>query len=140
MFEKSVDDRLSAWVQLRRQVDEAAEPFQLIAEFWSRSPFIPYNHTIELHNQQSWPSPWQIIVDNIYDDFTRALIIAWTVRLTERFANSKIEIRTMIDTVGNKAYNIVIIDDTVVVNFLDNQPITLSQIPSDIIIENIFYI
>jgi hypothetical protein len=76
MFEKSVDDRLSAWVQLRRQVEDTAEPFQLIADFWSAAPFVPYNRNIDPYNRNSWPSPWQIIVDNIYDDFTRAIMMA----------------------------------------------------------------
>ena len=81
MFNLEVDDRLSAWAALRRQVEQSDAPFDLVWEFWNKSPFVPYNHKIDPYYQASWPSPWEIIVDNSYDDFTRALMIGQTIKM-----------------------------------------------------------
>jgi hypothetical protein len=137
MFHKSPDERLSAWKSLREHVNDADNPLETVAEFWSNAPLISYNHLIDQYNPKSWPTPWEIIVENRYDDFTLGVMIGYTLKLTEKFANSKIEVRTMVDENRTKLYNLVYIDDNMVLNFDKWQAITSEKIPNSFLLENL---
>lgn len=140
MFNKSVNDRLSTWINFRHQLDIAQNPLQEVWDFWHTSPFIPYNKNIDPYNKKSWPSPWEIIAENKYDDFTRSLMIAWTLKLTEKFKQSKIEIKTLVDKNRNRQYNLVFVDDTWIINFEDDGPIPAEENFSSFKLENLIEI
>lgn len=139
MFELQIDDRLSAWASLRLELETVDDPFQKVTEFWQDAPFTPYNRNIDQYHQKSWPSPWQIIVDNQYDDFTKALMIAYSLKFTKRFKESVIELRTIVDKNNKKYYNIVCIDNKWVINYGDNIVI-LENIPDSFLVENLIEI
>ena len=112
MFNQPVDERLSAWASYRGELDKCKDPLRLTCDFWRFAPFIPYNKDIDPYNQRDWPTPWEIIVENRYDDFTKALMMAWSLKYTKRYKDSKIEIKTLVDCHKNCYYNIVCVDDT----------------------------
>ena len=140
MFNLSTDDRLSAWSQHRLKLDKSVNPLQDVWEFWKRAPYIPYNNKIDPYYQAKWPNPWEIIVENKYDDFTKALMISWTLKLTNTFKNIPIELRIYIDNTKNSAYNVAVINNEWAINFVDSGPIILSELPETVILENIFEI
>ena len=133
MFNLPPDERLSAWSRFRKQLEVAEEPLMDLVEFWHQAPFIPYNKDVDPYNLKSWPTPWEVVVENKYDDFTKALLMSWTLKLTDRFKDSKIEIKTYIDGDRKRQYNLVFIDELFVLNYFDG---TVS--PSDIIPESFF--
>jgi hypothetical protein len=137
MFDLSVDERLSAWAELRARVETCKNPLEDVWEFWCSCPFIPHNHKIDPYYQRSWPTPWEIIVDNRYDDFTKSLMIGNSLKFTERFANSKIDLRILVDKPNNRQYNIVCVEDNVVINYNDNGPELLKNVPDSFLLENI---
>lgn len=137
MFEYSVDDRLSSWAKFRSTIDINEQTFQKVWEFWKNAPYVPYNNRIDPYFQRNWPSPWEIIVENKYDDFTKALMIGWTIKLIESFGDSKIEVRTLIDNTKNAVYNVVFIDDKIAINYDDNGPVAADQLPDSIFLENL---
>ena len=137
MFEKNVDDRLSSWAEHRAQLNHSEDPLASVWEFWRHAPFIPYNNKVDPYYRQSWPSPWEIIVDNKYDDFTKSVMIAWTLKLTKKFENSRIEIKTYIDNSRSRQYNVVCVDDRYAINYNDNGPVTTENIPDSFLLENL---
>lgn len=137
MFNLSVDDRLSSWAHHRALLDTSDNPLTDVWELWKLAPYVHYNNKIDPYNQKSWPSPWEIIVDNKYDDFTKALMIAWTLKLTNRFQNSSILIKSYIDKAKNAVYNVVCVEEEWVINYSDNGPILLKNIPDSFYLENI---
>lgn len=137
MFNKSTDDRISSWAQHRASLNETTTPFLAVWEFWKDAPFIPYNHKVDPYHHKSWPSPWEIIVENRYDDFTKALMIGWTIKLSERFKNSKIELRTLVDIPNNSVYNIILVDEKIAINYSDSGPVHTVSIPDTLSVENI---
>jgi hypothetical protein len=137
MFQKTVDERLSHWANFRKQIDTSRDPFLDVCELWRTAPYIPYNNNVDPYNQKSWPTPWEVIVRNKYDDFTRALMIGWTLRLTEKFKTTKIEIKTLVNDQKTCYYNIVCVDDHWAINYNDNGPVLLESIPDSFFIENI---
>ena len=137
MFDKSIDDRLSFWSAHRTELEDSSDPLNDVWEFWKSAPYIPYNRNIDPFNQRSWPTPWDIIVENKYDDFTKSLMIAWSLRYTTRFKNSKIEIKTLVDKKKNCYYNVVCVDDSWVINYNDNGPTSIEDLPDSFYLENL---
>jgi len=137
MFNQPIDNRLTEWSNHRKQLDEVADPLQETCDFWQHAPFVPHNPKVDPYYQQSWPTPWEIIVNNKYDDFTKALMIGWTLKLTKKYKDSKIELKTLVDLNQTREYNVIYIDDAWVINYNDNGPITLKDIPDSVSIENL---
>lgn len=136
MFSKSVDERLTEWSSLRKSLTTSPHPLADVCEFWSRAPFIPYNRTIDHYNQQSWCSPWEIIEENKYDDFTKALMMAWTLKYSERFRDSNVELRSYVNENKTSVYNVVVIDNAIVLNFNDSGPIEITAMTAECLLEN----
>ena len=137
MFDGTADERLTSWAAHRRELEKTEEPYQYVWDFWKHAPYIPYNNKIDPFYQRGWPTPWEIIVDNKYDDFTKSLMIGWTLKLTERFKKSKIELRTLVDKSKQSVYTIVVVEDKIALNYNDNGPILVLDIPDSFLVENI---
>ena len=137
MFDKTVDERLSAWTQHRVSLEKGDDPLTEVWEFWQQAPYIPYNRNIDPFNQRSWPTPWEIIVHNKYDDFTKALMMAWSLKYTERFKDERIEIKTLVNDHKTCYYNIVCVDNNWVLNYNDNGPVDVKNLPNTFLLENL---
>jgi hypothetical protein len=137
MFNRPVDSRLTEWADHRRELDDSEDPLQSVWDFWHRAPFTPHNRNVDPYYQQSWPTPWEIIVENTYDDFTKALMIGWTLKLTNKFKDSKIELRTLVDSNRTRQYNLLYINDDWVINYSDNGPIPSPEVPDSFRLENL---
>lgn len=136
MFDQSVEQRLTEWINLRKNLDQLEDPLQAVWDFWHGAPFTPHNKNVDPYYQQSWPSPWEIIEYNRYDDFTRALMIGYSLKLTKKFHDSKLEIRTLVDPVSKREYNLLYVDHWVI-NYNDNGPVYEDEIPSSFRLENL---
>jgi transposase len=137
MFNLDVDARLSTWSTLRKQLSDSQDPLQELANFWSTTPFTAHNHNIDPYYSASWPTPWEIIVENKYDDFTKAIMIGYTLLLTDLYKDSQITIKTLIDDHHNRLYNVVVVDEKWAINYFDNQVVTVDNIPSLYRLENL---
>jgi hypothetical protein len=137
MFNQPVDIRLTEWIAHRRELDKSKDPLQDVWDFWNQAPFTPHNRNIDPYYQKSWPTPWEIIEINKYDDFTKALMIGWTLKLTKKFKDSKIEIKTLVDDNRTREYNVIYIDNSWVINYNDNGPILAVEVNEQFKLENI---
>lgn len=137
MFDLDPDSRISAWSQFRSKLDTSKKPLEDVIEFWKNAPFTPYNKRVDPFNQYAWPTPWEIIVDNCYDDFTKALMMSWTLKLTDKFKDCQIEIKTYTDEQNNRMYNLVIVDNKHVINYNDNSLVGTENLPETIRLENL---
>jgi hypothetical protein len=137
MFNQPVNNRLTEWIDHRKQLDEVEDPLQEVWDFWHLAPFTPHNRNIDPYYQKSWPSPWEIIEENKYDDFTKALMIGWTLKLTKKFKNSKIELKTFVDQSKTREYNLIYVDEQWVINYNDNGPINVGNVPESFRLENL---
>jgi hypothetical protein len=137
MFDLAVDDRLSSWAELRKNIEDSQTPLEDVVNFWTTSPFTAYNHHIDPFYVASWPTPWEIIVENKYDDFTRAVMIGYSLLLTNRYKDANIQIKTLVDTEGKRLYNVVYVDDSWVLNYKDQQVVSADKVPSLYSLENL---
>ena len=137
MFDQSSDKRLSLWAELRGSLSRLEDPLQAVCDFWKDAPFVPYNKNIDPRDRSSWPTPWEIVVANQYDDFTKALMIGWTLKYSKLYENSEIIIKTFIDTNKKIMYNVVCVDNSWVINYVDNSPVLIENLPDSFLLENI---
>ena len=137
MFNLDTDDRLTAWSNVRKQVETDPDPLQVVVDFWNETPFTPLNHLVDPYYQAGWPTPWEIIVHNKYDDFTKAIMIGYTILSTDRFKNSKVQIKTLVDNDQNRLYNVVCVDDVWALNLRDSEAVSIDNIPSLYRLENL---
>lgn len=137
MFNLPPDERISYWSQFRKELDQSNDSLLDTALLWHNAPFIPYNKVVDPYYQDSWPTPWEILTENKYDDFTRALMISWTLKLTDKFKDSKIEIKTLVDKDKNMYYNIVLVDEKLVLNYKDKEVVAADMLLDSLRLENL---
>lgn len=135
MFDKDIDQRFSSWYNFRQSLINNDNPLKSVNDFWKPAPFVPYNHKIDRHNQNFWPTPWEIIIENKYDDFTKSIMIGWTLKFSEKYKNSCIELRCLVDNIENTYYNVICVDNEWILNYLDGDPIRVEELPKTIFIE-----
>jgi hypothetical protein len=118
-------------------LEQCDDPYIAAWEFWKAAPFVPYNPDVDPFYPHGWPTPWEIIVENKYDDFTKALMIGYSLKWTKRFENTPIEIRTVVDSAKNMSYNIVCVDNRWAINYEDSGPIEMKNWPDNFSVENL---
>lgn len=136
MFNLETDERITAWVSHRKLLENINDALQECWNFWKSAPFIHHNHKIDPFYQKGWPSPWEIIRENKYDDFTKSLMIAWTLKLTERYKDINIRIKFFIDNVNFRQYTVVFVDNQWILNYHDEYPIQISNFDNSLILQN----
>jgi hypothetical protein len=90
VFDLNGIERLAKWKQCRDQLEIDNNPFEVCAKFWAKAPFI--NNYLDPYNCQSWPDPWQLILNSKYDNLAIALGMLYTLQLTSRFMRDTFEI------------------------------------------------
>lgn len=83
MWGKTFTQRLLAWNQLRAECAglDTDTALTRIAAWWCQSPWRPYY--LHWDYSDTWPTPWEILDDNIYCPITRALGIFYTILVLE---------------------------------------------------------
>lgn len=84
----SYDERLTNWVTLRSEIQELdlETALEKVNSWWYGAPFVNKNlHPQDIHN---WPTPWELLADNLYCELTRALGMMYTLMLAN---NAEIE-------------------------------------------------
>jgi hypothetical protein len=136
MFNLETDERITAWVDHRNFLEISNSALQDCWNFWKSAPFIPHNYKIDPFYQRGWPSPWEIIRENKYDDFTKSLMIAWTLKLTEKFKNYDVQIKFFVDKLNFRQYTVVFVDNKWIINYHDEFPILVSNFDDSLMLQN----
>ena len=124
MFDLDQTSRLKAWKELRLALETSEHPLEDVALFWSRAPFV--SRYLDPTNPSKWPDPWHLILDNKYDDLAIALGICYTLTLTDRFKDQRVEIHTSMFT-GEGRY-VVVVNDRDVLNLFHREVTNTSEL------------
>ena len=119
-FQLDFYPRLRAWHELRNNLTDALLHEQCIEvdKFWQQSPMS--NHYLHPADIKSWPDPWQLINDNIYCSYSRALGMIYTLLLLGV---------TDIDLVDCIDYN----NENVVLVLVDNARYAMNYLPNTVV-------
>lgn len=129
MFDLHGPERLAGWRRFRDNLETSPQPLSDVAKFWAQAPFVS-NYFSE--DPAQWPDPWQLILDTDLDDLAITLGMCYTIKLTQRFKESKCEIhKTVIDKKQSKYF--LIVDDQHILNYDYREVVSvedLSKTPS----------
>lgn len=102
---------LKPWIEFRQTLEISSTPFEDVAEYFERLP--KARVYTDPYDFKSWPTPWELIVENVFCPFNIVLGICYTLQLTERFKNIKPKINVAVDISNKTVYYLLIIDDKV---------------------------
>lgn len=115
VFDLYGNERLNEWRKIRNELEHSAEPLRLVADVWSRAPFV--NQYLDPQNPAEWPDPWHLILDDRYDDLAIPLGMLYTIKLTQRFMDTLCEIHTSIPTNDVVQRFFLVVDNKYVLNY-----------------------
>lgn len=132
MFFDTYEEQFALWKKLRRQLETSDSPLEDTIAFWHKAPMV--NKHLEYFRPDMWPDPWTIIKEGKYSDLTISIMIGQTLKLTKRFTDSPIEIRTYVDTDKNIVYNTCSIDNKIL-NYQYGDVIGEEDIPTHVVLQ-----
>lgn len=106
--------RLQAWAKLRDTVRECSleEKCQLIDKFWQQAPLV--NHYLHTDFIDEWPDPWQLLADNNYCYYARALGMIYTLYLSD---TKNLELVLAKDDNSNEVVLVLVEDAKYILNY-----------------------
>jgi hypothetical protein len=114
VFDVYGNDRLVAWKEFRDSLEISEHPLEDVAKLWSSAPFV--SAYLDPQNPSEWPDPWHLILDLRLDNLAIALGMLYTIKLTQRFIDTKCEIHMSILSNNEPTY-LLIVDEKHVLNF-----------------------
>jgi hypothetical protein len=107
MFNLPTQERLLAWQAFRQQLDTLSlqQCIYETNEFWCKAPIGNQYYCHSLPKQ--WPDPWQLIIDNVYDNVGRALGMLYTLYYT----NHVCDLEMLCGVENSNEYSIVLVDN-----------------------------
>ena len=115
MFDLNENNKLQQWKNFRNSLEVSSTAFEDVAQFWSRTPFV--SNYLDPFDSKSWPDPWQLILNNKFDDLGIVLGMCYTLQLTERFKDNKFEIHMSMSQLKKDWRYVLLIDDITVLNW-----------------------
>ncbi len=106
--------RLKSWVDLRNKLLRQPIHDQIIEidKFWQRVP--TQNHYLHPDFIKEWPDPWQLLSDNTYCYYARALGMIYTLLL---LGNNSIELVQAKDDNSNEVVLVLVDNAKYVLNY-----------------------
>lgn len=114
VFQLNYDTRLQSWYDLRKTIrnSDTREKCVEIDNWWQRAPLV--NHHLHILDSQTWPDPWELLVENTYCTVARAVGICYTLLLT---GVESIRLVEATDKTGNDVVLVLAEDAKYVLNY-----------------------
>lgn len=112
MFNKRYQDRLFEWAKLRSRIETDVSPFEMVIVFYATAPSVSIQ--VDPYDPETWLGPWELIYENQYCEFSKMLAFAYTLKLTERFIDSEIEIHICTNKQKQELDYCVVVDNVVI--------------------------
>lgn len=120
VFQTSYENRLQSWFDLRTIICDLPTDQKCIAidQWWQKAPLVNhYLHTDFIHD---WPGPWELISDNEYCPYARALGMIYTLLLLG------INDIDLVDAIDNNSEDVVLV-------LVDNAKYVLNYWPDTVV-------
>ena len=106
--------RLKSWFDLRNKLLRVPISIQVqeVDKFWQRVPIT--NHYLHPDFIKDWPTPWQLISDNNYCYYARALGMIYSLLL---LGTNAIELVQAVDDNSNEVVLVLVDDAKYVMNY-----------------------
>jgi len=129
MFEKAYEMRVKEWRDFRAFLEYATNPVQLAIDKYKGAPAVDIQ--TDPWDKETWPEPWELILENQYCDFCKLLGIFYSLQLTDRFSDIAFEIHIAIDKEKEKTYYLLFAED-LVIGYDDALCVHKTKLPSSL--------
>lgn len=126
MFGKRYEDRLLYWHEFRKKLETSDDPLQDVIDAYNQIPLVSIQ--TDPWDQATWPTPWELLLENEYCEYCKLLGMCYTLQLTDSFSGSNFEIHIGIDEENKSYFYLLIIDDRVL-NYEADRHVHRSEIP-----------
>ncbi len=124
VFQLNYEARLSDWYDLRVRLEASSleEKCVEIDKWWQKAPLV--THHLHILDSENWPDPWQLLVENTYDEVARALGMCYTLLL---LGEDNIEIAEATDDTGNDVVIVLVDNAKYVMNYYPNMVLSITS-------------
>lgn len=132
MFDGPYERRLQAWHDFRNTLETASNPLQATIDFYRMVPRISIN--TDPYDDETWPDPWEMILENTYCEFCILLGICYTLQLTTRFSEDDFEINIVQDREKSQTKYLLFVNEWCL-GYDDNSPVLRKDLPKSLTVE-----
>ena len=137
MFELKFEDKVKVWRNLRDQLETHPRPYESVLQFVNKLP-------ISAKKPNAWDpkakvEPWHLIEKSEFTEYEIAQLIAYTLQLTERFSEAKVEIHISKDIKSNEDMFLVYLDGSIVLGY-KKEVITPDELPDTVVSQKIYHL
>jgi len=129
VFDLHGNDRLAEWKNIRDQIEISDKPLDLVADVWSRAPFV--NPYLNPKDPRSWPNPWHLVLDDRLDELAIALGMLYTIKLTQRFMETPCEIHMSIPDREKDFRYYLLVDSRFLLNYEPRKVLDLDAVNTE---------
>lgn len=137
MYELKFEDKVKVWRDLRNQLESAARPFDLLNQFVKSLP--RSSRKENPWDPKSVAEPWHLIENSSFTEYEIALLCAYTLQLTDRFSDAKVEIHISKDIKEDINMYLVYLDGSIVLGY-NNEVFTSNFIPESIVSQKVIHL
>ena len=134
MYELKFEDKVKVWRDLRNQLESAARPFDLLNQFVKSLP--RSSRKENPWDPKSVTEPWHLIENSSFTEYEIALLCAYTLQLTDRFSDAKVEIHISKDIKEDVNMYLVYLDGSIVLGY-NNEVFTSNSLPQSIVSQKV---
>lgn len=132
----SFEDRLLSWSILRTKIKSSTNFLDDLTQAYNR--LIRQSIQYDPWNQKDWPTPWEIIYNNKYCEFTIILAMGYTLQYSARDSKQKREIWITKNTAANRSKYLLRTDNKLLGYTEDLSAIEPNTLPETEIVQKIF--
>lgn len=132
---KTYEQRLASWRNFRLSLETATDPLQEVIDAYKTVPLVRFQ--CDPYDRTTWPSPWEVIDENIYCEFVKLLGMCYTLQLTERFSNETFEIHIKYNKADSSIYYLLQVNDTII-GYDDNSYVNIKDLPKTLVSQETF--
>ena len=132
---KETDKLLTDWYDFRQTLEIIPDAIEATTQFFLKKKQIKFY--TDPYDKSTWPSPWELIVENQYCKFNILLGISYTLLLTERYKDLTPLIEVCIVRSTNNVYYILVINDKAF-GYTDNEWVSTEELPDSLETQKIF--
>ncbi len=123
VFQQNYDARLRSWYELRKKIESVDIQTKCVEidRWWQDAPLV--NHHLHILDNNTWPGPWDLLVENTYCTVARAVGMCYTLLLT---GENDIELIEATDKTGDDVVLVLVDNAKYVLNYWPNMVLSSS--------------
>ena len=134
MYELKFEDKVKVWKDLRDDLESTPRPFDLLNKFIKDLP--RSSRKENPWDPKSVAEPWHLIENSSFTEYEIALLCAYTLQLTDRFSDAKVEIHISKDIEEDVNMYLVYLDGSIVLGY-NNEVFTSNSLPQSIVSQKV---